>query len=313
MSFSDMMSSARGPGVIGMLMALVVLIGFGTLFMFAFDEGFQGGEMTIEAEIAAQTKEINGMQAAVIEKTAILQQSPARIEAAKELRLVKVEGKTLEQNAARLKADIESETVAITELEKTWAAYKDEYRAFVRGKATGENLDLLEVRDGTVYKEVNIREVTAIGIQIRHANGFKRLPFEELTDAMQDYYQYDVVQRDEALAAEQAARLVHESAAGVAMDQEAQKLAKQRAEEETDRKEKVQRDIVRKQAQITDAQADIRELEQEIVRADAAAAAARAAGRMHLSKSNNIRGKIRSKKEFISTLKADIQRLQSQI
>ncbi len=308
-----MMSSARGPGVIGMLMALVVLIGFGTLFMFAFDEGFQGGEMTIEAEIAAQTKEINGMQAAVIEKTAILQQSPARIEAAKELRLVKVEGKTLEQNAARLKADIESETVAITELEKTWAAYKDEYRAFVRGKATGENLDLLEVRDGTVYKEVNIREVTAIGIQIRHANGFKRLPFEELTDAMQDYYQYDVVQRDEALAAEQAARLVHESAAGVAMDQEAQKLAKQRAEEETDRKEKVQRDIVRKQAQITDAQADIRELEQEIVRADAAAAAARAAGRMHLSKSNNIRGKIRSKKEFISTLKADIQRLQSQI
>ncbi|MES2475784.1 MAG: hypothetical protein V4640_08385 [Verrucomicrobiota bacterium] len=281
--------------------------------MFAFDEGFQGGEMTIEAEIAAQTKEINGMQAAVIEKTAILQQSPARIEAAKELRLVKVEGKTLEQNAARLKADIESETVAITELEKTWAAYKDEYRAFVRGKATGENLDLLEVRDGTVYKEVNIREVTAIGIQIRHANGFKRLPFEELTDAMQDYYQYDVVQRDEALAAEQAARLVHESAAGVAMDQEAQKLAKQRAEEETDRKEKVQRDIVRKQAQITDAQADIRELEQEIVRADAAAAAARAAGRMHLSKSNNIRGKIRSKKEFISTLKADIQRLQSQI
>jgi hypothetical protein len=39
MSFSDLMQSGRGPGVIGMLLALVVLVGFGLLFMFAFDEG----------------------------------------------------------------------------------------------------------------------------------------------------------------------------------------------------------------------------------------------------------------------------------
>ena len=46
------MSSARGPGVIGMIMALIVLLGFGVLFMFAFDEDLQGGGQTIEALVA---------------------------------------------------------------------------------------------------------------------------------------------------------------------------------------------------------------------------------------------------------------------
>ena len=60
MSFSDLMSSGRGPGVIGMVMALFVLLGFGLLFTLAFDEGFQGEGITIEAEIANQAKAING-------------------------------------------------------------------------------------------------------------------------------------------------------------------------------------------------------------------------------------------------------------
>ena len=55
------------------------------------------------------------------------------------------------------------------------------------------------------------------------------------------------------------------------------------------------------------------ELEAERVRADAAAAAARAAGRRHLSKASNINGKIRAKKNLIAELKSDIRRLQSQL
>jgi hypothetical protein len=34
MSFTDLMSSSRGPGLIGTLMALLVLVGFGTLYLF---------------------------------------------------------------------------------------------------------------------------------------------------------------------------------------------------------------------------------------------------------------------------------------
>jgi hypothetical protein len=189
MSFSDMMTSARGPGVIGMLMALVVLIGFGLLFMFAFDEGFQGGKITIESEIASQAKEVEGLRSTVAERESLLNLAPARTAAADKLRLLKISSTTLEEKAARLKSDIKEETMAIQDLAKDWSAYKDEYREFVRSKARGEVLELLEARDGTVYRDVNIREVTAIGIQIRHADGFKRLQFEELSDEMQDFHQ----------------------------------------------------------------------------------------------------------------------------
>ena len=42
MGFSDLLSSSRGPGVIGVLVALLVLGGFGTLFV-VFDDNMQGG------------------------------------------------------------------------------------------------------------------------------------------------------------------------------------------------------------------------------------------------------------------------------
>jgi hypothetical protein len=65
MSFSDMMSSGRGPGVIGMLMALVVLVGFGVLFMFATDEGFQGGDQSIESIIKHQAGDIESLKGGI--------------------------------------------------------------------------------------------------------------------------------------------------------------------------------------------------------------------------------------------------------
>lgn len=313
MSFSDMMTSARGPGVIGMLMALVVLIGFGLLFMFAFDEGFQGGKITIESEIASQAKEVEGLHSTVAERESLLNLAPARTAAADKLRLLKISSTTLEEKAARLKSDIKEETIAIQDLAKDWSAYKDEYREFVRSKARGEVLELLEARDGTVYRDVNIREVTAIGIQIRHADGFKRLQFEELSDEMQDFYQYDPAQKEEALALERAVRKQHETAAGAALDRHAEKMADQRAQDDAEAKEEMKRDIARKQAQITDAEGDIRELEAERTSANAAAAAARAAGRMHLNKASSFTSKIRAKNNLIAELKSEIRRLQSQL
>ncbi len=308
-----MMSTSRGPGVIGLLMALFVLIGFGLLFMFAFDEGFQGGQVTIESEIASQRKELESMHATVVERDKLLEQAPARKDDADKLRLVKVDSTTLVEKTGRLRGEIEEVSLAIEELEKKWSSYKDEYRRFVRGRATGEILEQLEARDGTVYKEVTIREVTAIGLQIRHASGFKRLQFEELSDEMQDYYQFDPTQKETALAAEHSARTQHEAAAGIALDRQSEEMARQRAKDDVEAKGEIKRDIARKQAQIADVEGDIRDLMAERARADAAAAAARASGRMHLSKAGNINGKIRSKKNQVAELKSDIRRLQSRL
>ncbi len=130
-----MMTSARGPGVIGMLMALVVLIGFGVLFMFAFDEGMQGGAVTIESELASQAKEIEGLRLTVEERDQVLMLTPAQTADADKLRLLKVTSITLLEKASRLRTDVEENEAAIEDLKKNWSGYKDEYREFVRSKA----------------------------------------------------------------------------------------------------------------------------------------------------------------------------------
>jgi chromosome segregation ATPase len=313
MSFSDMMSSGRGPGVIGMLMALVVLVGFGTLFMFAFDEGFQGGGPTIESEIATQAKDLDSFQARISVGKEKLALAPARTKAADELRSAKATSKTLAQNAESLKATIKERVAEIEAKQDEWSAYKDNYREFIRGQSKGQELATLETRNGDVYKNVSIREVTAVGIQIRHEEGHKRIQFEELTDEMQDHYQFDPAQKADELAREADLRKAHEAAAAVANTQADEQLAMQREKAASEAKEKVMRTIQEQQLQIETATSEVTSLEGELVRAQAEADAARAAGKMHLSKSGSINGKIRFQKNRIATLQAEIGRLQGQL
>ena len=77
------MSSGRGPGVIGMVMALIVLLGFGLLFTFAYDEEAQGGDQSIESVIAHQAKAIVGSEAMRDSNRNTLEQAPARVSNAK--------------------------------------------------------------------------------------------------------------------------------------------------------------------------------------------------------------------------------------
>src|SRR6218665_1742967 len=62
MSFGDLLSSGRGPGVIGMFMAIIVLVGFGAISIFVFDAELQGEGVSIESVIRRQSEEIESMQ-----------------------------------------------------------------------------------------------------------------------------------------------------------------------------------------------------------------------------------------------------------
>ncbi|MEO5912726.1 MAG: hypothetical protein ABIS50_00720 [Luteolibacter sp.] len=313
MSFSDMMSSGRGPGVIGMLMALVVLVGFGLLFMFAFDEGFQGGGATIESEIASQAKEIENCQGGIEKGQSTLALAPGRIAATKALAGIKRENQSVVERIATLKAGLETGKADIVAMNTAWETYKDQYREFIRGKAKGQTIEKLETRTGVVYKNVNIREVSAVGIQIRHDEGQKRIAFEELSDEMQDYYQFDPAQKDIAIAKETAVRIEHDAAVAVAGDQVEQQMAAQKAQDAVEAKEKLSRDILEKEGQMVNIEADIRELEQERTRAETEADAARQAGRMHINKSSNITGKIRSKQTKLSNLRAEVSQMKGRL
>ena len=304
MSFSDMMSSGRGPGVIGMVMALVVLLGFGVLFMFAFDEGFQGGELSDEAAIVQQGKDIENYQMTIDKSQATLDLTPQRVTDSKELVRLGRESQTLQQTIVTLGDKKKAVEAEIVEKKKVFEEYKDLYRAYVRGKAKDEKMDQLVTLTGVVYKNVDIREVTAIGIEIRHAEGHKRIPFEDLPDTMKDYYQFDSSQKGDAEKAEEAARKIHVDEVAVVEKQTELEMAKQRERDALADKEKRRRKIVEKEALILTIQSEIRDLnllldrETERVRGRSGPA---------LDKTKSINRSIKAKNNQITDIRGEIR------
>lgn len=313
MSFSDLMSSGRGPGVIGLLMALFVLLGFGVLFMFAFDEGFQGRGATIESQIASQAREIESCKDAVRMGQSSLARAPAQIAKANTLAGLNQGNQAAVGNIAGLQAEIETGNAALTAAGVAWETYKDRYRESIRGKAKGQVIDKLETRNGVVYNHVNIREITAVGIQIRHDDGQKRIPFEELPDEMQDLYQFDPAQKQKAMAAEDAARDEHDAAVAVVSDQVEEQMSQKKLKDEAEAKEKLQGLIAEKLALMASIEAEIKNLERERTQAEFDAQAARTAGKTHLNRSGSITAQIRSKQSRLSGLSAEIARMNARL
>ncbi len=297
------MSSGRGPGVIGMIMALIVLLGFGVLFMFAFDEGAQGGDQSIESVIAYQAKDIVASEALRDSNLTTLAKAPVRVVNAKELARLKREEQSMQEKIAGLKSGVEAGKAAIATRNAATEAYKDEYRALVRGKAKGEIMPKLETTTGAVYTNVNIREVTAVGIQIRHDDGQKRIPFEDLPESMKDHFQFDPKQKEKALAQETAAH--EELAAAVAVTEEAadQQAAVRRAEEAEALKRNTARAIAQKEARIKSLDEEIERMEEAIEKE----------AYKTVSRAGIMRGQLTAKQRELAELHAQISSLQSRL
>ena len=101
-----------------------------------------------------------------------------------------------EQEEARRKAEADSEQLRMR-------------REEARSQAIGQQIARLETVKGDVYENVVIRDVTAIGIEIRHDAGSRRVPFEQLPQEMQQQFLFDPKEKQKALAHEHAAQSAH--------------------------------------------------------------------------------------------------------
>jgi hypothetical protein len=302
MSFSEMMESGRGPGVIGMLMAVAVLAIFGALFVFAFDEQFQGGGKTIESIIADQAREIGDVKnsISIIEKQ--MTDIPVRQERKKELTVIKRENQTRKAQVDSLQAGIKTSNEDAAALTLEFETYKNKYRAMARGKAKGEVIARLEARDGQIYENVTIREVTPIGIQIMHDGGHKRIAFEQLPAPMIDRFQFDPKQKAAAIAAEEAQRTVHETAVSQATAAEVQDLAEKKKADAEERRDSMVRSIAVKQSRILALKAEIASLEDAI----------RNESYKRISRAPQMRNDLSNKQRELSDLQAGLMRLQAE-
>ena len=259
-----MMQSGRGPGLIGMFLALMVMLGFGLLFMFAFDDGLQGGGQTIQSVIAQQKKEIESLRQNISSTERMLARGEGLASIEKEFAAVKRESQGRTSNMNSLKMDSTSTNEAIATIEKEFEDYKNQYRTFVRTKAKGRIVGRLETRKGEVFENVVIREVTPIGMQIRHDGGLGRIPYENLPEAMQEEFQFDPDQKVAAFAKETAIRNEHETAVSASDVRVSQKAAEKKIKDAEDIREKALRAIAIKQAQISSLDEEIMNLEKEI-------------------------------------------------
>jgi predicted nucleic acid-binding Zn-ribbon protein len=191
------LSSSRGPGVIGTVIALFVLVGFGTLYMFVFDEGLQGGQKKIEAVIRDQGIQIDSQKLQI-------EENQKRVEAARQFKAVSKEADELilrGEHAAKRVAELEqARQAAAAEVEaanQAWAKYRDDYRASEWAAAVGEKFDEIKTPGGEVYSNAVIRKISHKGIDVLHSNGLKLIATDDLPPELKDRFQFDAEKTEE--------------------------------------------------------------------------------------------------------------------
>jgi hypothetical protein len=275
-------------------MALVVLIGFGMLFMFVFDEGMQGADQSLESIIARQEVDIDSLKVGISRGTKELVKAVSLDATAQQLARVKRENQLRKDRIEKLIQDIEATEDAITASTRKFATYKDDYRAFVRDNAKDRTMEQLKTLKGRIYDKVIIREVTEFGVDIRHEGGSARIPPAELPAALQDEFQLDPKYH----AKEEQDN--HEAGEEAAKDP---RLEKKRKKDEAAAREQRIRDIAMKEARIEKLKGEIRDLEQAIIKEKF----------KRLSKTPQMRVRLAANKSEVDRLQNEVSRLREKL
>lgn len=190
MSFSDLLTSSRGPGVIGTLMALLVLVGFGTLYLFVFDEGLQGGGKKIEAVIRDDAVLLAGNQRQVDDAKGRIKQGQLLHEQALEIGKLKARAGANAKILAENTLAMEVATEALAAAEQNWEDYKDAYRASEWAFAKGEKIELLKTLSGKTYEDALVTGVDHTGMRIMISSGPTTVGSTDLPLGLQDRFQF---------------------------------------------------------------------------------------------------------------------------
>jgi hypothetical protein len=307
------MSTGRGPGFIGMLMALVVLAGFGLLYVFVLDaEASQGA--SVETIIKNQEYDIEAYKAQIADYSVVTDTIPIIEEISSKLETLKKSAPEREAKVATLRENLSGLEKSFKDTAAAFTSYKEQYRSMVRNKAVGEQLEQLALKSGNVYKKVEIREVSSVGIQIRHEDGQKRVPFEELPEEMQERFQFDSVEKDKQLAQELENLKRHEGLVDPAPESAPGKdVAESKGTEEGDaaRKKQIKKAINDMEIRIARARTEYSVLHSDASMADADAADGRRNSRTVANRSAGIRAKMQAKQSEISALMRQLAALKS--
>jgi hypothetical protein len=184
--FDDMFSSSRGPGVIGTGLALVVLVGFGSLYLLVFDEEMQGGDKTIESIIRDQGGQIESYEKSIIMQKDTIEKSKERVKLSDEVVGLERQIALRQTRIEEMKVEISEAETSIATLQSEWEKYKTSYRAAERGRAIGEKIPELTTKSGATFKDVKINRIDDLRTNIGHADGSKAIAWDDMPDDLAD-------------------------------------------------------------------------------------------------------------------------------
>jgi chromosome segregation ATPase len=187
--FEDMLSSSRGAGFIGTLLALVVLVGFGSLYMFVFDESLQGGKKSIETVIKEQTSEIKNLELSLVSHQKTLEKSAGRAGISKEFEQAQRLSGLRDKRVVEINKIRDEVNQAMVQIVKDWETYKEQYRIAERKRAEGESIGNILTKKGKSYKNVVIKVVEPVRISFRHSEGNSTVLFDDAPDFLIDRFQ----------------------------------------------------------------------------------------------------------------------------
>jgi chromosome segregation ATPase len=170
---------------------MFVLVGFGTLYMFVFDEVLQGGQKTIEAVIRDQGTLIETQKIQIANYKDRIEDAKRLNEVAKEADDLILRAENGAKRLAELTAAKAEAEAAVAAADGAWAKYRDDYRAAEWAAAVGEDLGDITTTSGRTYQQVKIRKVEHTGIQITDTTGPKSIDSAELPKELQDRFQFD--------------------------------------------------------------------------------------------------------------------------
>ncbi len=306
------MSSGRGPGVIGLLMALLVIGGFGAIYVFVFDKEMQGQGFTIESVVRDQANEIEGTKSQIASVEEMLANGKKVADIKNKLDTVKASIAAAAEKLPKLQEALASTTRATAETEKAFIDYKGQFRTQVRSQAVGEKFPELKTKSGAAYTQVEIRDVTEVGIGIRHEFGMKRIDYEELTPEWQERFQYDPKEKEMALAKEAAAQQAFEKEAEpeVPVAQVMQKIPDGDTEEG---REALRRMITAKEVMLGRLRTELGILQGAAVNAEADENIARNRGNNGMDKVFSVRQRIQAKEREIAAVVRELAALKTKV
>ena len=209
MGFSDLISSSRGPWVIGSLTAVFVLGAFGLLHTLVFDPNNMENHKKIEAVVRDLALELDGKKTQLESYKQEVKLVAQRKLAESELRELTAKVEATATQIEEAKTSQAAAQAAVESAKKEWEDYKAEYRAVTWAKNKGRELGTLKLINGAVFENTTIRKIDHAGMDIMCSSGPKNVKFEDLPADLQDEFQFDVVKRDEFVAGENAAEDKH--------------------------------------------------------------------------------------------------------